>query len=143
GGSKEAQREGSMERPNPQKKPGKDGSEARPARAFGVREAIEREMVIGAMGARGDAIAAGEEHPIYAPFTLPGERVRARVLGERAELLEVLSPSPERQAPACKHFGRCGGCQLQHWQEAPYLAWKRQRVVEALSKRGLNIDVEP
>jgi 23S rRNA (uracil1939-C5)-methyltransferase len=88
------------------------------------------------MGARGDATAEGADGPIYAPFALPGERVRAKVSGHRAELVEVLEPSSERQSAACRHFGRCGGCQLQHWREAPYLAWKREQVREALARRG-------
>ncbi len=96
------------------------------------------------MGARGDATAAGADGPIYAPFALPGEEVRARVAGGRAEVIQVLKPSPERQTPACRHIGRCGGCQLQHWQGAPYLEWKRDQVVQALAKRGLaGAAVEP
>lgn len=96
------------------------------------------------MGARGDSTATGEAGPIYAPYALPGEQVRARVAGGRAEVLELLRASAERQAPACRHFGRCGGCQLQHWRDEPYLAWKRQQVVEALAKRGLGgAEVEP
>lgn len=96
------------------------------------------------MGARGDATARGAEGVIYVPYALPGERVRARVAGGRAEVLEVLTPSAERQDPACRHFGRCGGCQLQHWREASYLAWKRAQVIEALAKRGLGgAEVEP
>lgn len=59
------------------------------------------------MGARGESAATGAKGPIYAPFALPGERVRARVTGDRADVLAVLRPSPERQAPACLHFGRC------------------------------------
>ena len=38
----------------------------------------------------------------------------------------------------------CGGCQLQHWKDEPYLAWKREQVVDALNKRGFGgIQVEP
>ena len=96
------------------------------------------------MGARGDSTARGADGLIYAPYALPGERVRARIAGGRAEVLELLEASAERQDAACRHFGRCGGCQLQHWREAPYLAWKRQQVVEALAKRGLGgAEVEP
>jgi 23S rRNA (uracil1939-C5)-methyltransferase len=98
---------------------------------------VERELAIAAMGARGDSVAETEVGPVYAPYALPGERVRARIVGDRAEVLEVLAASPARQAPACAHFGRCGGCQLQHWREAEYLAWKRQQVVDALARRGL------
>jgi len=97
----------------------------------------ERELLITAMGARGDSTAEGADGVIFAPYALPGERVRARVAGARAEVIEVLAASPERQEPHCRHFGRCGGCQLQHWQEAPYLAWKRDQVIDALTKRGL------
>jgi 23S rRNA (uracil1939-C5)-methyltransferase len=104
----------------------------------------ERVLAISAMGARGDATTEGETGPIYAPYALPGEEVRARVAGGRAEVLEVLKPSASRQDAACRHFGRCGGCQLQHWSDEPYLAWKRDQVIDALSKRGFGAAiVEP
>jgi 23S rRNA (uracil1939-C5)-methyltransferase len=59
---------------------------------------------------------------IFVPFALPGERVRARVREDkkryvRAELVEVLSASPERVKPRCIHYGTCGGC---HYQQMPY-----------------------
>ncbi|MCE9647175.1 MAG: class I SAM-dependent RNA methyltransferase [Chloroflexi bacterium] len=59
---------------------------------------------------------------VFVPFGLPGEDVRVRVVFEkssfaRAELLEVLSASPDRIAPKCKHFGKCGGC---HYQNLTY-----------------------
>ena len=59
---------------------------------------------------------------VFVPFALPGERVRVRLLEEkrshaRAELVEVISPSPQRITPRCKHFGLCGGC---HYQHLPY-----------------------
>jgi 23S rRNA (uracil1939-C5)-methyltransferase len=112
-------------------------SRARPGQAGKpVALPVERELALGLVGARGDATAVGDAGPLYAPYGLPGERVRARVVADRAEILEVLSASSERQPAACRHFGRCGGCQLQHWQEAPYLEWKRQQVVQALAKRG-------
>lgn len=94
-------------------------------------------MELGPIGVRGDAVFAAPEGPIYAPYGLPGETVRARITGDRASIIEIVRPSSERQAPPCAHFGACGGCQLQHWREAPYLAWKRDQVVQALSKRGL------
>jgi predicted RNA-binding protein with TRAM domain len=61
-----------------------------------------------------------ENWVVMVPFTLPGERVRARVFRNHknyseADLVEVLtrSPAPERVL-ACPLFGRCGGCQYQH-----------------------------
>ncbi|MBS0386066.1 MAG: class I SAM-dependent RNA methyltransferase [Proteobacteria bacterium] len=98
---------------------------------------LEKTLEITTVGARGDGLAHSARGVIYAALTLPGERVRARIAGDRAEIAEILKPSEARQAAACQHFGRCGGCQLQHWREAEYLAWKRSLVVDALSKRGL------
>ena len=122
-------------------------SRARPASAGTSQPAPapqERILAVSAIGARGDATAEGEDGPIYAPYARPGEQVRARITGHRAEVLEVLQPSAERQPAACRHFGRCGGCQLQHWREDAYLAWKRHQVREALARRGFGgVEVEP
>jgi 23S rRNA (uracil1939-C5)-methyltransferase len=115
---------------------------ARRGRAAQASPPEERILHISAIGARGDATAPGPEGPIYAPFALPGEQVRALVTGGRAEVREVLEPSADRQAPVCRHFGRCGGCQLQHWKDDAYLTWKRGLVVEALSRRGIAAGVE-
>lgn len=116
------------------------GRKAAPTAATGGVEAV---LDIGEMGARGDALAAGEDGPIYVPYALPGERVRATVAGGRGVLLAVETPSADRVAAPCAHFTRCGGCQLQHWSAEAYLAWKRDEVVRALARRGLEVDVDP
>ena len=74
---------------------------------------------------------------VMVPFTLPGERVRARVFRNHrnfseADLVAVLTPSPHRVTPRCALFGRCGGCQYQHLAYAEQLAWKRRQVAELL-----------
>ncbi|HEY1753238.1 MAG TPA: class I SAM-dependent RNA methyltransferase [Caulobacteraceae bacterium] len=97
-----------------------------------------RDLLVERLGAQGDGIAAG---PVYAPLTLPGERVRAEVAGDRAEQVEVLAPSPERVAPPCPHFGDCGGCALQHWAHAPYLAWKAEQIRLALARERIETEI--
>src|SRR5262245_35775007 len=106
---------------------------------------MEREVDIVRLGAQGDGVAEGRDGPLYVPFALPGERVRVEVApgDDRAELLAVLRPSPNRVEPVCPHFGVCGGCALQHLNEAAYLDWKREKVVGALRSRGLDAEVDP
>lgn len=96
------------------------------------------ELAIESVGGEGDGVAAG---PIFVPFTLPGERVRAQGAGERRELIEVLQASAERIAPACPHFGRCGGCALQHWSHEPYLAWKVARLTGTLARERIETEI--
>lgn len=96
---------------------------------------------IARIGHRGDGIADTPEGPVFVPLTLPGEAVEVERAHDRARLLAVLAPSPERIAPICPHFGPCGGCALQHWAAAPYEAWKRGLVVETLARAGIETEV--
>ncbi|MBU1175287.1 MAG: methyltransferase [Alphaproteobacteria bacterium] len=100
-----------------------------------------RMLVIEGMGARGEAVAETGAGRVFVPYALPGESVRAFVDGQRAEIDEIVTPSLDRIAPFCPHFGRCGGCQLQHWAEAPYRDWKRGLVVSALERAGIAVPV--
>ena len=88
-----------------------------------------RELTIDSVGAQGDGVS---DNHLFVALTLPGERVRVEVRGDRAEALDILSPSPDRIAPACPHFGACGGCALQHWASGPYIAWKAEQIRLAL-----------
>lgn len=86
---------------------------------------------------------------VMVPFTLPGEKVRARVYRNHknyseADLLAVLTPSPHRIDPKCPLFGTCGGCQYQHLTYAEQLKWKRQQVEELLKyMAGVEFAVNP
>jgi 23S rRNA (uracil1939-C5)-methyltransferase len=67
----------------------------------------------------GDGLARHGHDTMAVPFTIPGERVRARVTNSHAgvataTLVEVLRASPHRVAARCAHFGPCGGCSWQH-----------------------------
>jgi 23S rRNA (uracil1939-C5)-methyltransferase len=105
---------------------------------------MELELRIARLGAQGDGVADGPDGPLFVPFALPGELVRviAEPGSDRAGLIEVLEPNPERVAPICPHFGVCGGCALQHLEASAYLAWKRELVVTALRSRGLDAEVD-
>ena len=86
---------------------------------------------------------------VMVPFALPGERVRARVFRNQknfseADLVEVLTTSPHRVPPRCLIFGRCGGCQYQHFAYAEQLAWKQRQVAELLRHMaGVEFPVAP
>jgi 23S rRNA (uracil1939-C5)-methyltransferase len=95
-------------------------------------------LKIADVGRRGEGIAHHEGVVLFVPGTLPGEEVLAEGEGERLGLREITAASPERATPFCKHYGRCGGCQLQHWREEPYQAWKKNLVAQALKARGID-----
>jgi 23S rRNA (uracil1939-C5)-methyltransferase len=104
---------------------------------------VER-LTIGRLGHHGDGIAESPAGSIYVAGALPGETVEVEAWPghpDRRQLLKLETHSAERAAPICPHFGVCGGCAMQHWQSAPYRAWKRELVVEALRQAGLDAPV--
>jgi 23S rRNA (uracil1939-C5)-methyltransferase len=96
---------------------------------------------IARLGAQGDGVADAATGPVFVPYALPGERVQADVRGDRARLIAVTVPSPDRIAPVCRHFTHCGGCAVQHLRMPAYLAWKREMVAEAFATRGIGAPV--
>jgi 23S rRNA (uracil1939-C5)-methyltransferase len=102
---------------------------------------VER-LEIARMGHRGDGVADTVEGPVFVPYSLPGELVEAERRGDRAEIVSIVQPSPDRIDPICPHFGTCGGCAVQHWREKDYRAWKRDLVVTALAQAGVDAPVE-
>lgn len=95
---------------------------------------------IARLGAQGDGIADTEIGQVFIPFALPGERITAARVKDRADLIAVLEASPQRVEPACRHFTVCGGCAIQHLEDGAYRDWKRQKVAQAL--RFARIDAE-
>ena len=88
------------------------------------------DVTVEKVGARGDGIARHGGRTLYVPLTAPGDRVRVRLgpargEGVQAELVELLGAGPGRGVPPCRHFGRCGGCALQHLDGALYAETKR------------------
>ena len=78
---------------------------------------------------------------VFVPFGLPGENVRVRLVYEkqnfaRGELLEVLSASPERIDPKCKHFSKCGGCHYQNLSHENQLKAKTEILRDQLQRIG-------
>lgn len=77
------------------------------------------------VAAKGDGVTASGRH---VPLTAPGDTVAAD---------GSIAPGPHHAAPPCRHFPRCGGCQLQHLDEETLAAFVRDRVVLAAEGQGL------
>jgi len=106
---------------------------------------VTERLVISHLGHRGDGVVDTAAEPVYVPYTLPGETVTVELVPkhpDRRHLVRVESPSPDRIAPICPHFGICGGCAVQHWVWERYRTWKRELVVTALAQAGFAAEVD-
>ncbi len=89
----------------------------------------------------GDGLARRDSVTYFVPFVLPQEFIRARVTERRknfvrAEIAELVRPSPDRVSPPCPHFGVCGGCHYQHIGYQRQLEAKREILRETLARIG-------
>ena len=90
------------------------------------------------IGAQGDGIVTRPNGPLYVPFSVDGDDLEVKTKGNHGRIRHIHVRSPERTEPICKHFGRCGGCALQHVSRDYYTGWKQAQVRSALSHRGFD-----
>jgi len=77
--------------------------------------------------------------PVFVPRSAPGDLVRVRLVERRpdygrAEIVEILEPAPSRRTPPCRHFGTCGGCDLQHIDDEAQVRFKVAATLETLRR---------
>jgi 23S rRNA (uracil1939-C5)-methyltransferase len=88
----------------------------------------DNEQVI-RIAAKGDGVTASGRHVAGAA---PGDTVGEAGIVERG---------PHYQVPPCVHFGTCGGCELQHCDDAALAELVHGRVAYAAQQQGLDPQV--
>ncbi len=78
------------------------------------------------LAARGDGVTADGR---FVPMTAPGDTVASD---------GTVTPGPHRAMPPCRHFPECGGCQLQHVDDAAFADYLTDRIAAALAAQGLS-----
>ncbi|WP_085441283.1 23S rRNA (uracil(1939)-C(5))-methyltransferase RlmD [Magnetofaba australis] len=78
---------------------------------------------------------------VFIPYTTPGDVIDARLVTIKkrhaiGELVTLREPGPHRVEPLCRHYGACGGCQMQHLDETTQHDAKRQYVIDPLTRIG-------
>ncbi len=89
----------------------------------------------------GRGLARYEGMTVFVKDGLPGDRAqvcvtRCKPQYAEARLVQIERPAPQRITPACRHFGACGGCDLQHLDYPTQVAWKQTQLAETLRHLG-------
>ena len=105
------------------------------------------------VGINGEGVARHEGVVVFVKGALPGERVRAKIIGVKKNfsyaILDgddafVSEKSKMRVVAPCPVFGKCGGCSIMHVNYARQLEIKRELVRDTLKKvGGIEFDVAP
>ena len=99
------------------------------------------EVAIEKMVYGGDGLARTPQGVVLVAGVIPGERASVRLEERRrgvrrGQLVELAVSSPDRVAPDCPYFGRCGGCQYQHIAYPKQLELKQEIFRECLERIG-------
>ena len=99
------------------------------------------ELSIESLDQEGRGIAHADGKVVFVEGALPGERVTAEFLKRKpsydvARVVTIGRANAARTIPRCPHFGVCGGCTLQHADEALQLAAKQRALEDALARIG-------
>jgi tRNA/tmRNA/rRNA uracil-C5-methylase (TrmA/RlmC/RlmD family) len=102
---------------------------------------LEYSLAVQDVAFGGKGVARHDGKVFFVPFTIPGEKVTARVRRQKknfaeADLLSVDEPSPDRVPAPCPYFGNCGGCNYQHIAYPRQLAIKEAQVEQTLRRVG-------
>ena len=116
-----------------------------------IKKNEELELNITGLNSEGQGIARTEEgFVIFCPNTLPGDTVNAVIKKKKssyaeARLVSLITPSPFRIEPKCRHFGLCGGCKVQNYSYDKQIDFKTETVRNALEKIGgfTGLDIPP
>lgn len=78
---------------------------------------------------------------IFVSFAYPGDVLSVRLIKIKKNyaegiIEEILTPSPLRITPRCKHFGDCGGCKNQDLNYRSQAEFKEKQVKEIYDKLG-------
>jgi 23S rRNA (uracil1939-C5)-methyltransferase len=112
---------------------------------------LEKSLVVEQIAFGGKGLGRLDSGKVcFVPGVIPGERVVVRIQRERASYAEaglerVVEASPDRIAPECRVYGRCGGCRYQHITYEGQLEIKRGQVADVLRRLGgvADVKVEP
>ncbi len=99
------------------------------------------EAVITDAGHDGRGVARVDGKTVFVSGALPGEQVLLKLRKrhrrfDEAEVIELITRSPHRVEPRCRHFGQCSGCSLQHLDAAAQIDSKQRVLAENFERIG-------
>ncbi len=111
-----------------------------------VEKNEELELTIGSVTLEGAGVGRVDGYTVFVPGALTSERVRIHIIKVTAsyavgKLIQVVESSPQRVAPLCPIYSKCGGCVFGHAAYAEELRIKEQQVKDALIRLGGLTDV--
>ena len=105
-------------------------------------------LTITAFSALGTGIGRHAGFTVFVDGAVPGDVIDTHIIRVKptyavGSILQIVTPSPDRIDPDCPAAARCGGCSFRALRYEAELAYKKQKVQDALTRiGGLGLTVE-
>jgi 23S rRNA (uracil1939-C5)-methyltransferase len=106
-----------------------------------VKGTIIENLLVIDMADEGKAVCKQDGMVIFVDKAVPGDVIDVKIRKVNKSFLEgsverLVTPSPSRTTPFCKHFGTCGGCKWQYLNYEMQLQFKQKLVFDAMQRLG-------
>ncbi|MGN0614079.1 MAG: 23S rRNA (uracil(1939)-C(5))-methyltransferase RlmD [Porcipelethomonas sp.] len=97
----------------------------------------------------GNGVGKAEGMAVFVPETATGDIIEAKIVKVLKSYAygivhEILTPSPDRIAPDCPYFPKCGGCSFRHISYESEMRLKEKFVYDAFTRIGkINTEFMP
>jgi 23S rRNA (uracil-5-)-methyltransferase RumA len=96
-------------------------------------------LTIKRLGINGEGIGYYKRKAVFVEGAIPPEEVIVKITEvnktyAKGEMVRIKLKAAKRVTPFCKHFGTCGGCQIQHIAYAEQLLLKEEMIQQALDR---------
>lgn len=103
-------------------------------------------ITIKRLGINGEGIGYYKKQAVFVDGVFPPEQVVVKVTDlqrgyAKAEVVRIKVKAAKRVKPFCKHYGTCGGCQIQHIDYKEQLSLKEEMLMQAFN-RYTNLDLD-
>lgn len=81
---------------------------------------------------------------VFVPYTIPGEKIEIEITEQNkdydnAEVVNIVEPSVHRVKPACRYYGKCGGCNMMHIDSDYQKELRKQMLCDIFRQNGIDI----
>ena len=81
---------------------------------------------------------------VFVPYTIPGEKIEIEITEQNkdydnAEIVKIVEPSEHRVEPACRYYGKCGGCNMMHIDSEYQKVLRTQMLSDIFRQNGIDI----
>ncbi len=110
-----------------------------------LRKDQEILLTIKRLGINGEGIGYYKRQAVFVPGLIPPEEAIVKITEvsnkfSKGEVVRIRIKAKKRVTPFCKHFGVCGGCQIQHIDYREQLALKEEMLIQTIDRySGLDI----